>query len=175
MKSQFRIFFVVMIIAVLSGCGTLGGPKGDGPDVVVEDRGVGAEGAVASGVAGSAGISGYALDDPSSPLSRRVIYFEFDSSVIAGEDQDLLSAHANYLGANGGASIVLEGHADERGSREYNIGLGDRRAQAVRRVLELNGVSASQASVVSYGEEKPAAEGHSETAWRLNRRVELVY
>jgi len=175
MKSQFKIFFVVMIIAVLSGCSSMGGSKGDGSDVVVEDRGTGADGAVASGAAGSGGISGYALDDPSSPLSRRVIYFEYDSSIIAGEDQDLLSAHASYLGANGGTSIVLEGHADERGSREYNIALGDRRAQAVRRVLELNGVSAGQISVVSYGEEKPAAEGHSETAWRLNRRVELVY
>ncbi len=174
MKTQIRNLCVVAIIAVLSGCSSLGGSKGDGSDVVVEDRGAGADGAVSSGAAGSGGISGYALDDPNSPLARRVIYFEFDSSEIAGEDQEVLSAHANHLATNGG-SLVMEGHADERGSREYNIGLGDRRAQAVRRVLELNGVSGSQLSVVSYGEEKPAAEGHSETAWRLNRRVELVY
>ncbi len=174
MKSQFRNFCFVMMIAVLSGCGSLGGTKGDGSDVAVEDRSADS-GAVASGAADSSGISGYALDDPNSPLSRRVIYFEYDSSEIVPEDQELLSVHANYLGDNSGASMVLEGHADERGSREYNIGLGDRRAQAVRRVLELNGVSAGQISVVSYGEEKPAAEGHSEIAWRLNRRVELVY
>lgn len=176
MKSQFRNLCFVIMIAAVSGCSSLGGSKGDGSDVVVEDRGTGVDsGAVTSGVAGDGGISGYALDDPGSPLSRRVIYFEYDSSAVAPEDQELLSAHANYLGDNSGASLVLEGHTDERGSREYNIGLGDRRAQAVRRVLELNGVSASQISVVSYGEEKPAAEGHSETAWRLNRRVELIY
>ena len=104
-----------------------------------------------------------------------MIYFEYDSSNILAEDQDLLVAHAGYMTANPGQGVTLEGHADERGSREYNIALGDRRALSVQRVLELNGVSSGQVSVVSYGEEKPAAEGHSEAAWRLNRRVEIVY
>jgi peptidoglycan-associated lipoprotein len=115
------------------------------------------------------------IDDPNSPLSRRVIYFEYDSSNILAEDQDLLVSHAAYLAANPGQGVTLEGHADERGSREYNIGLGDRRVQAVRRVLELQGVSAQQITTVSYGEEKPAVEGHSDTAWRMNRRVEITY
>ena len=104
-----------------------------------------------------------------------MIYFEYDSAEIAYGDQDLLVAHAGYLVANPGQQITLEGHTDERGSREYNIALGDRRALSVQRILELNGVSSGQVSTVSYGEEKPAAEGHSEAAWRLNRRVEIVY
>ena len=115
------------------------------------------------------------IDDPNSPISRRVIYFEYDSSNILSEDQDLLIAHAGYMTANPGLGVTLEGHADERGSREYNIGLGDRRVQSVRRMLELQGVSPSQINTVSYGEEKPAVEGHSDTAWRMNRRVEIIY
>ena len=104
-----------------------------------------------------------------------MIYFEYDSADIQGDDLDLLSAHAGYLGANPGQRITLEGNTDERGSREYNIALSERRAVSVQRVLELNGVSSSQITIVSYGEEKPAADGSSETAWRLNRRVEIVY
>ncbi|MGD2137411.1 MAG: peptidoglycan-associated lipoprotein Pal [Gammaproteobacteria bacterium] len=164
---------ILVLVAVLAGCSSKGG-TGDG--AAVEDRGTEAEGgAYASGAAEGTGIGGYSLDDPNSPLARRVIYFEYDSAEIAYEDQDLLLAHAGYLAANPTTHVTLEGHADERGSREYNIGLGDRRAQSVQRVLELNGVPVAQISIVSYGEEKPAAEGHSETAWRLNRRVELVY
>jgi peptidoglycan-associated lipoprotein len=133
------------------------------------------EGAVATGVSGVGTFQGMSIDDPNSPLSRRVIYFEYDSAEIASADQDLLIAHAGYLVANPGQQITLEGHTDERGSREYNIALGDRRALSVQRMLELNGVAPGQVSVVSYGEEKPAAEGQSDAAWRLNRRVEIVY
>ena len=164
---------ILVLAATLAGCTSKGG-TGDG--AAVEDRGTTAEdGAYASGAAEGASFGGYSLDDPNSPLARRVIYFEYDSAEIAYEDQDLLLAHAGYLAANPNTHLTMEGHADERGSREYNIGLGDRRAQAVQRVLELNGVSAAQITIVSYGEEKPAAEGQSETAWRMNRRVELVY
>jgi peptidoglycan-associated lipoprotein len=142
----------------------------------VEDRGTSADGgAMASGVGAGGSFSSYSLSDPNSPLARRVIYFEYDSAEIAGADQDLLVNHAGYLVANPGQQITLEGHTDERGSREYNIALGDRRALSVQRMLELNGVAAGQINVVSYGEEKPAAEGHSDAAWRLNRRVEIVY
>jgi peptidoglycan-associated lipoprotein len=132
-------------------------------------------GAVSSGAAGAGTFGGYSLDDPNSPLARRVIYFEYDSSEILPEDQQLISDHAAYLAANGGQRVTLEGHSDERGSPEYNIALGDRRAQSVRRAFELQGVMSGQVTIVSYGEEKPAAEGHSEAAWRLNRRVEIIY
>lgn len=165
---------IVVLVAVLAGCSSKGGTT-DG-DAAVEDRGTTADGgAVTSGVGAGGSFSDYSLDDPNSPLSRRVIYFEYDSAEIVGSDQELLVAHAGYLVANPGQQITLEGHTDERGSREYNIALGDRRALSVQRMLELNGATPVQVNVVSYGEEKPAAEGHSEAAWRLNRRVEIVY
>lgn len=109
------------------------------------------------------------------PLSRLVIYFDFDRSEIRSDFNDTLRAHGAFLAENGDRQIRLEGHADERGSREYNIGLGERRAQAVRRVLMLQGAAADQVGTVSYGEERPAALGSDENAYSLNRRVELVY
>lgn len=108
-------------------------------------------------------------------LSELIVYFDFDVSEVPAQYNDMLSAHAQYLAANPNVQLRLEGHADERGSREYNIGLGERRAQAVRRVLMLQGATASQLSTVSYGEERPTAFGSDEESYRLNRRVELVY
>jgi peptidoglycan-associated lipoprotein len=108
-------------------------------------------------------------------LAKRTIYFDFDSSEIRGEGADIVAAHAKYLSKNTGMKVRLEGHTDERGSREYNIGLGERRSQAVRRALLLQGAGESQLSTVSYGEERPAAAGSDETAWAKNRRVEIVY
>lgn len=165
-----------LALAVLSGCGSM--DKRDGDDVAVEDRGGaadGVDGAQSRGLGADGEMSGMALDDPDSPLSVRTIYFEFDSSEVAAEDREVVAAHARYLSANPQQQVVLEGHADERGSREYNIGLGDRRAQSVRRMLEFQGVTPDQVRTVSYGEEKPAVEGHDEQAWRQNRRVEIVY
>ena len=104
-----------------------------------------------------------------------VIYFEFDSSELRAEDTDTVARHAQQLGTNSGMSVRLEGHADERGSREYNIGLGERRAQTVRRLLLIQGASTSQVSTVSFGEERPAAEGNDESAYSQNRRVEITY
>ena len=167
---------VAMAMAWIAGCSSTGGTKGG--DVAVEDRGAaeGAyEGATTTGVGGYGDLSVESLSDPNSPLSQRVIYFAYDSSEVAEEDRPLVEMHAAFLAANPGVKVSLEGHADERGSREYNIGLGDRRVQAVRRVFELQGVMPEQLSTVSYGEEKPAVEGHSDTAWRMNRRVEIVY
>lgn len=108
-------------------------------------------------------------------LATRVVYFDFDSSEIKGAGVEVVAAHARYLAANPGTRVRLEGHTDERGSREYNIGLGERRAQAVRRALMLQGAIDGQLSTVSYGEERPAAPGHDEEAWAKNRRVEIVY
>ena len=98
-------------------------------------------------------------------LQNRTIYFDFDSSEIKPEYNDLIAAHARYLAANASIRVRLEGNTDERGSREYNIGLGERRAQAVRRALMLQGVAESQITTVSYGEERPAVTGHTEDAW----------
>lgn len=121
------------------------------------------------------GFQGSPLDDPESLLSKRVIYFDFDRAEIKPEFREIIAAHAEYLASNRNVRIVLEGHTDERGSREYNMGLGERRANSVRSMLTLQGVSSQQIEVVSYGEERPVAMGQSEESWRLNRRVEIVY
>ena len=175
MKTRFGTFFIAILIAALAGCSSTGGSK-DGGGAAVEDRSIGGDGGVvAGGASGTSTFDSQSLNDPNSPLSRRVIYFDYDSAEISGADQDTLAAHAGFLSANPGQRVTLEGHTDERGSREYNIALGDRRALSVQRILELNGTGGGQVTVVSYGEEKPAADGHSEAAWRLNRRVEIIY
>jgi peptidoglycan-associated lipoprotein len=113
---------------------------------------------------------------PDGPLgSQRVIYFDFDSSDIRNEYVDVIAAHGRFLAGNATVRVRLEGHTDERGSREYNIGLGERRSQTVRRALALQGVQESQITTVSYGEERPAAAGSDENAYSKNRRVEIVY
>ena len=114
-------------------------------------------------------------NDPNGPLSVRVIYFDIDSSNVRADFNATLDAHAAYLAANADTSIRLEGHADEQGSREYNLALGERRAVAVRKQLVLLGASARQVSAVSYGEERPIAEGSDQQSYELNRRVEIVY
>jgi len=120
-------------------------------------------------------INSNPFDDPSNPLSSRVVYFGFDSDSIKPEDRDIIIAHAQYLSSNSGEKVVLEGHADERGTREYNIALGERRANAVKQLMTLQGVASSQIDVVSFGEERPIAIGHDESAWSQNRRVEILY
>jgi peptidoglycan-associated lipoprotein len=106
---------------------------------------------------------------------KNVVYFDYDSSEIRSGDVAVVAAHAAYLVKYPGARVRLEGHTDERGSREYNIGLGERRAQAVRRALLAQGVADAQVATVSYGEERPAAEGSDEAAYAQNRRVEFVH
>lgn len=104
----------------------------------------------------------------------RVIYFALDSSDINSDGRSLVEGWAAYLAANPNARVRLEGHCDERGTREYNVGLGERRGNAVMQALTSRGVSARQISVTSYGEERPVAMGHDESAWQQNRRVEIV-
>ena len=104
-----------------------------------------------------------------------IVYFDYDRAEIKPEFVPIVTAHAKYLNANSSNKMRLEGHSDERGSREYNIGLGERRAQAVRRALMLQGVTEAQITTVSYGEERPAVQGSDESAYAKNRRVELVY
>lgn len=108
-------------------------------------------------------------------LAKRTVYFDFDSAVIKGDGTDIVAAHAKYLSDHANARIRLEGNTDERGSPEYNIGLGMRRAQAVRQALLLQGASAGQITVTSYGAEHPVDPAHNEEAWSKNRRVDIVY
>ena len=200
MKSIHNIksWLLVALLAVfISACATTQDEipaDGDGAAVDQSQGGSststvdgGSDGADASGLDGADGGDGTAIVD-SSPmtvmeqleqtegaLSNRTIYFEFDSAKLTSESIDILETHGNFVAGNGEVSVRLEGHADERGSREYNIALGDRRAQSVRRVLLFQGASSDQVETVSYGEEKPAVSGHDEEAWGKNRRVELIY
>jgi peptidoglycan-associated lipoprotein len=144
----------------------------------VPAAGAQSNGAAANGAAGGAGAAGSDVDvagPQEGILAQRIIYFAFDSSDISADGTALVAAHAHYLVAHPNLHVRLEGNTDERGSREYNIGLGERRAQAVRRSMLLQGVAETQLSTVSYGAERPAVEGHDETAWSKNRRVVINY
>ena len=116
-----------------------------------------------------------AIEDVTGPLAERLIFFDFDKSDIRPEYQQLLIDHGKYLASYTDVIVRLEGHTDERGSREYNLALGEQRAKAVRQILLLQGVPADNITVVSFGEELPLDLGHTEDAWSQNRRVELVY
>jgi peptidoglycan-associated lipoprotein len=133
-------------------------------------------GASTSGVSGSSTGAGMnPLKDPNNVLSKRSVYFEFDSFVVEDKYKPQLEAHAKYLAGNKTVKITLQGHTDERGSREYNIALGQKRAEAVKRVLVLMGAQEVVIETVSYGKEKPKREGHDEASWAENRRVDVVY
>ncbi len=113
--------------------------------------------------------------DVDSPLAKRIIYFDYDSSVIKDEYRDLIQAHAEFLTASKEGKAVLQGHTDERGSRDYNLALGQRRAESVQQAFTLLGVDPKKIEAVSFGEEKPTNESHDEAAWSQNRRVEINY
>ena len=138
-------------------------------------NGAGANGAAGGAERGAAGSGEDVAGPQEGILAQRIIYFAFDSSDISGDGTALVAAHAHYLVAHPNLHVRLEGNTDERGSREYNIGLGERRAQAVRRAMLLQGVAETQLSTVSYGAERPAVEGHDESAWSKNRRVMINY
>jgi len=116
-----------------------------------------------------------AIEDEDSALADRTIYFEFDSSEVQQDYMPIIKRHAAYLTQYADVEVRLEGHTDERGSREYNVGLGSRRAESVAQLMQAFGVAETQIETVSYGEEVPAVEGSNEEAWAKNRRVELVY
>jgi peptidoglycan-associated lipoprotein len=115
------------------------------------------------------------LKDPNNILSKRSVFFDLDSFVVKDEYKPLVTAHTRYLGDNKGTHIVIQGNADERGSSEYNLALGQKRADAVRKVMALMGVPESQVETVSFGKEKPRNSGHDEAAWADNRRADIVY
>jgi peptidoglycan-associated lipoprotein len=172
--SVHRVMVVLLLAAAcaLSACASK-------PSKPAGEQGMASTGAEGAGAANAGASGGSGDDEAAGPqaglLAKRTVYFDFDSSEIKGEGTDIVAAHAKYLAANPSTRVRLEGHTDERGSREYNIGLGERRAQAVRRALLLQGAADTQLSTVSYGEERPAVPGHDEAAWAKNRRVEIVY
>src|SRR5215471_7449909 len=175
MKTWLKVLIPVATFVALAACG---GNKATVPDSGAEAVGSnsGANSGAQTGAISSSGITGSPLDQQRARLLQTlVIYFDYDQAEIKPEFTQVVQAHGQQLASNASMQVRLEGHTDERGSREYNIGLGERRAQSVRRALMLNGANASQITTVSYGEERPAATGSDEESWRLNRRVELVY
>lgn len=169
---QYKLILASLLAVMLAGC-----PATDTiPDPDPTDTTYGND-AADTDVYDSEGLGagediGY---DPTAGELTNIIYFDFDSSELRPEDTDVVARHAMQLAGNPGMSVRLEGHADERGSREYNIGLGERRSQTVRRMLLIQGASAAQISTVSFGEERPAAMGSDEGAYAQNRRVEIKY
>ena len=167
-------------VTLFVGCSTT--PTSGGAEVSEQSTGAGGSGTGTGGDGASTSAAseggawyGDPLQNPNSLLATRVIYFDFDQSSISPAYRELVSAHAEYLATHPEVTVRLEGHADERGTREYNLGLGEQRANAVRSLMMAEGVAANQLVVVSYGEERAAAYEHNEEAWALNRRVELVY
>jgi len=177
---KYRTLIVMVAVALLgTACKSkppFPEPPAAGTDVAVPASNGGAQSSGVATVTAGSGTSTQGALGPDGPLgSQRVIYFDFDSSDIRNEYVDVIAAHGRFLATNATVRVRLEGHTDERGSREYNIGLGERRAQTVRRALALQGVQESQITTVSYGEERPAAAGSDENAYSKNRRVEIVY
>lgn len=185
--SKFLALLVAM--AVMAGCSSTGGTQEEGAygsDVSAVDQEGGSE---VYGGEGSSGVSSSTMTDEeraaqaeeSAQMEQAAMrkittfYFDFDTSEIKSESRDVLIAHAKYLAENPGRSVRLEGNSDERGTKEYNLALGERRAKAVERFLVVNGASRDQIETISYGEEKPAAMGSNESAYAQNRRVELIY
>jgi peptidoglycan-associated lipoprotein len=168
-----QLMLVLASAVVLSGC-----PKK--PQTLPDASNAPASSDASTAGASSGGVSGDALSADQRELQAlqqagMIVYFDYDRADIKPEYVSVVAAHAKYLAGSPQRRVRLEGHSDERGSREYNIGLGERRAQSVRRALMLQGVTEAQITTVSYGEERPAVQGSDESAYGKNRRVELQY
>lgn len=169
---KIKLISLALILALAAGCGGPTVPDPDPVDTVYGDE----SGADTAGFDDEGmGEGEYFGDEFGGEELAHVIYFDFDVAEVRAEDADTVRRHAMMLADNPNASVRLEGHADERGSREYNIGLGERRSQSVRRMLLIQGASAGQIQTVSFGEERPVAFGSDENAYSQNRRVEFKY
>jgi peptidoglycan-associated lipoprotein len=172
--NMLKVISVLALSLLFAGCSSMTGTKDDqansGGATVTDSSGASTTGASQGGE-----WTGNPLDNPDSLLFTKVIYFDYDVDQIRSDFFDAVVAHGEYLAANPSVTVTIEGHADERGSREYNIGLGERRANNVKRLLLAQGASDSQINTISYGEEQPAAMGSNEAAWSENRRAVFAY
>jgi peptidoglycan-associated lipoprotein len=183
MKRLWIVVLSALFVAVLAGCGT--SPTKEQEGASVEDRGKPLPSDAAAGKPKPPAattkplvdkpLAANPLKDPSSILSKRSVFFDYDSNVIKEEFKPLVTAHGQYLRTNPAAKMKIEGNADERGSREYNLALGQRRADAVRQALQILGARAEQVETVSFGEEKPRCTQSQESCWSQNRRGDIVY
>src|SRR5690242_12714115 len=169
---------VYLGLAVLAAACSSEPTKNEAP---VTDRGATTTPSTAGGSgsttrpADNANVQGNPLRDPNSILSKRSVYFDFDSNVVKDEFRGMVQAHARYMVDHRDARARIEGNCDERGSREYNLALGQRRAEAVKKIMTVLGVQDGRIETTSYGEEKPVAMGHDEAAWAKNRRADIKY
>ncbi len=184
---MYKIFFISLLALSIAACGERIKPD-EGATADSNNADDVNSGATAGGINDGSGIGGTALeggklvsyekgaiDDPNNVLSEKIVYFLYDSNSVADDYVELVKHHGKYLSFNVNASVRLEGHADERGTREYNVALAEKRAQAVKQLMLFEGAGNDQISIISYGEEKPVAFGHDEESMSLNRRVEIVY
>jgi peptidoglycan-associated lipoprotein len=170
MNSRLALSVSLITLAVLAGCSS--------QPAAPEQDGAGVEGRTPSAVTGAVSTDPYglaALKDPKSPLAKRSVYFDYDSYVVKDEFKPLLEHHAKFLVKNGQMKMLIQGNADERGSREYNLALGQKRAEAVKKGLLLLGAKEAQLESVSLGEEKPACSEQTESCWAQNRRGDMLY
>ncbi|MES1950939.1 peptidoglycan-associated outer membrane lipoprotein [Salinisphaera sp. S4-8] len=186
-KMGQRFSLIALLMAAMLVLAACGGNKNlrDGDDLPAAggmgdsgDRGMGMNSGRDIDVRGLEGIDPADRSmfmDPNNPLSTRIIYFDLDQSTIPSRFSQAIQAHGRYLSQHPNVKLRLEGHTDERGTREYNVALGERRAESVQQALELSGASASQLSTLSFGEERPAELGSTESAYSKNRRVEFIY
>lgn len=172
MRSLPSLALILSSVALLAACSST---KVNDTAPVSDKSSTGTSGASTSQVGSGSGSAVDPLNDPNNILSKRSIYFDFDSYAIKEEFRSAVEAHARYLNANKNRNIVIQGNTDARGGSEYNLALGQKRADAVRRALTLQGVAESQIEAVSFGKEKPKAEGNNEAAWAQNRRADIVY
>ena len=166
-----QLIIPVLLTLLIAGCSST--PDADQANAPAEDG----RGKVATVDAANVSSSGLPreLTDPKSILSRRSVYFDYDRFDVKSEYRDLVTAHARFLSNNRQFKMLIQGNTDERGSREYNLALGQKRADAVKRMLVMLGVREDQVESVSLGEEKPRSEGHDEAAWAENRRSDMLY
>lgn len=168
-----KVVLGLMVAGLLAGCSTEQAKKPDNSEV----RAAAAEAAPAPAPAPVAApaVAVDPLTDPNNILSQRSVFFDFDKSNVHSEYDPMLKAHAGYIASHSSAKVEIQGNTDERGSAEYNLGLGQRRADSVAKSLELMSAPAAQISTVSFGKSKPRALGHDEAAWAQNRRADIVY
>ncbi len=172
-KLKLSILMVLLIGVTLAGCKS----KAVQETVPIDEQSLGGSGSDTSstGLDGGDSTLGNALPGDIDPLSQRVVYFEYDSADIGPDSQAVVEAHAAYLSNNFQINIVLEGHADERGTREYNLALGEDRSKSVSTMMQALGIGPERIQTISYGEERPSVLGSDEESWGLNRRVEILY
>ncbi|MEN3292141.1 MAG: peptidoglycan-associated lipoprotein [Burkholderiales bacterium] len=170
---SIKLLAPAVLVALLSACSST--PLGNKAPVETRAATPAANGTADTRSVATVNAATDPLNDPKSPLAKRSIYFDYDSYILRNDAKPVADAHAKYLTTNKNRKIVIEGNTDERGGAEYNLALGQKRAEAVRKGLSLQGVSDSQMEAVSFGKEKPKATGSDEASWAENRRADIVY